>query len=31
VPSIIFNGRHLVQGGQPVEVFEQALLQLAGE
>lgn len=30
VPSAIFNGRHLVQGGQPVEVFEQALRQLAG-
>jgi len=29
VPSIIFNDRHLVQGGQPVEVFEQALRQLA--
>lgn len=29
VPSIIFNGRHLLQGGQPVETFEQALLQLA--
>ncbi|MBD9480893.1 DsbA family oxidoreductase [Pseudoxanthomonas sp. PXM02] len=30
VPSVIFNDRHLVQGGQPVEVFEQALRQLAG-
>lgn len=30
VPSVIFNGRHLVQGGQPVEVFEQALRQLSG-
>jgi predicted DsbA family dithiol-disulfide isomerase len=29
VPSIIFNDRHLVQGGQPVELFEQALRQLA--
>ncbi|MDN5781765.1 MAG: DsbA family oxidoreductase [Luteimonas sp.] len=29
VPSVIFNDRHLVQGGQPVEVFEQALRQLA--
>jgi predicted DsbA family dithiol-disulfide isomerase len=29
VPSIIINQRHLIQGGQPVEVFEQALLQLA--
>lgn len=30
VPSVIFNDRHLVQGGQPVEVFERALRQLAG-
>lgn len=30
VPSAIFNARHLVQGGQPVDVFEQALRQLAG-
>ena len=30
VPSVIFNDRHLVQGGQPVEVFEQALRQMAG-
>jgi predicted DsbA family dithiol-disulfide isomerase len=29
VPSAIFNDRHLVQGGQPVEVFEQALRQLS--
>ncbi len=29
VPSIIINQRHLIQGGQPVEVFEQALRQLA--
>ena len=29
VPSIIVNDRHLIQGGQPVEVFEQALRQLA--
>lgn len=29
VPSIIFNDRHLLQGGQPVEMFEQALRQLA--
>ncbi len=29
VPSIIFDDRHLVQGGQPVEVFEQILRQLA--
>ncbi|KRA42762.1 DsbA family oxidoreductase [Pseudoxanthomonas sp. Root630] len=30
VPSVIFNGRHLVQGGQPPETFEQALRQLSG-
>lgn len=29
VPSVIINERHLIQGGQPVEVFEQALRQLA--
>jgi len=31
VPSVIFNGRHLVQGGQPPEAFEQVLRQLAGQ
>lgn len=30
VPSVIFNEKHLIQGGQPVETFEQALRQLAG-
>ncbi len=29
VPSVIVNGKHLIQGGQPPEVFEQALRQLA--
>jgi predicted DsbA family dithiol-disulfide isomerase len=29
VPSVIINERHLIQGGQPVEVFEQALRQIA--
>jgi predicted DsbA family dithiol-disulfide isomerase len=29
VPSVIVDDRHLIQGGQPVEVFEQALRQLA--
>ncbi|MFO1338708.1 MAG: disulfide bond formation protein DsbA, partial [Burkholderiaceae bacterium] len=29
VPSVIVNGRHLIQGGQPPEVFERALRQLA--
>ena len=31
VPSVIVNDRHLIQGGQPVEVFEQALRQIAAE
>lgn len=30
VPSVIINERHLIQGGQPPEVFEQALRQIAG-
>lgn len=30
VPAVIFNDRHLVQGGQPADVFEQALRQLSG-
>jgi predicted DsbA family dithiol-disulfide isomerase len=29
VPSVVINGRHLIQGGQPPEVFEQALRQIA--
>ena len=29
VPSIIIDDRHLIQGGQPVEVFERALRELA--
>jgi predicted DsbA family dithiol-disulfide isomerase len=31
VPSIIVDDRYLIQGGQPVEVFEQALRQIASE
>jgi predicted DsbA family dithiol-disulfide isomerase len=31
VPSVILNGRHLVQGGQPPEVFERALRQLVAQ
>ncbi|MEZ5703048.1 MAG: DsbA family oxidoreductase [Burkholderiaceae bacterium] len=32
VPAIIINDRHLISGGQPAEVFEQALRQIvAGE
>jgi predicted DsbA family dithiol-disulfide isomerase len=30
VPAVIFNDRHLIQGGQPVEVFERAIKQIAG-
>ena len=30
VPSVIVNDHHLIQGGQPVELFEQALRQAAG-
>jgi len=29
VPAIIINDRHLLQGGQPVEVFEKALRRIA--
>ncbi len=29
VPSVIIDGRHLIQGGQPPEVFERALRQIA--
>lgn len=29
VPSVVIDDRHLIQGGQPVEVFEQALRRLA--
>ena len=31
VPSIVINDRYLIQGGQPIEVFEQALRQIASE
>ncbi len=31
VPSVILDDRHLVQGGQPPEVFEQALRQVAAQ
>jgi predicted DsbA family dithiol-disulfide isomerase len=31
VPAVIVNDRHLIQGGQPPEVFEQALRQIASE
>jgi predicted DsbA family dithiol-disulfide isomerase len=31
VPSVIVNDKYLIQGGQPVEIFEQALRQIALE
>ena len=31
VPAVIINERHLISGGQPVEVFEQALRQIAAQ
>jgi predicted DsbA family dithiol-disulfide isomerase len=31
VPAIIINEQHLIQGGQPPEVFEKALRQIAAE
>ncbi len=31
VPSVIVNDRHLIQGGQPPEVFEEALRKIAAE
>ena len=31
VPSVIVNGKYLIQGGQPPEVFEQTLRKLAAE
>ncbi|MFL6663293.1 MAG: DsbA family oxidoreductase [Rhizobacter sp.] len=31
VPSIVIDGRHLISGGQPPEVFERALRQVAAQ
>ena len=31
VPSLIVDDRHLIQGGQPPELFEQALRQIAAQ
>jgi predicted DsbA family dithiol-disulfide isomerase len=31
VPSVIVDDRHLIQGGQPPEAFEQALRRLAAQ
>jgi len=29
VPAVIINEKHLISGGQPAEVFEQALRRIA--
>ena len=31
VPSVIIDDKYLIQGGQPTEIFEQALRQIASE
>jgi predicted DsbA family dithiol-disulfide isomerase len=31
VPAVVVEGKYLISGGQPVEVFEQALRKIAGE
>lgn len=31
VPAVIVNNKHLISGGQPTDVFEQALRQIADE
>jgi predicted DsbA family dithiol-disulfide isomerase len=31
VPSVVIDGRHLIQGGQPPEAFERALRKLAAQ
>lgn len=31
VPAVVVNNRHVISGGQPVAVFEQALRQIAAE
>lgn len=31
VPAVVIDGKHLIQGGQPAEVFERALRQIAAE
>jgi predicted DsbA family dithiol-disulfide isomerase len=31
VPAVVIDDRHLISGGQPPEVFEQALRQIAAE
>lgn len=31
VPAVIVNDKHLISGGQPTQIFEKALKQIAGE
>ncbi|MFM2112782.1 MAG: hypothetical protein RLZZ271_1442 [Pseudomonadota bacterium] len=31
VPAVVINQRHLVSGGQPVDVYERVIRELAGE
>ena len=31
VPAVIINDQYLISGGQPVEVFEQSLRQIAAK
>ena len=31
VPAVVIDRRHLISGGQPAEVFEQALRQIAAQ
>ena len=31
VPAVIINRKHLISGGQPSEVFEQALRQISAD
>ena len=31
VPAVIINDRHLISGGQPPEIFENALRQIAAQ
>ena len=31
VPAVVIDGKHLIQGGQPADVFERALRQIAAQ
>jgi predicted DsbA family dithiol-disulfide isomerase len=31
VPAVVINERHIVSGGQPVDVYERVIRELAGE